>query len=656
MKKPFPRRAIHLDFHTGLAIPHVGQDFRPDHFAQTFAKAHVDSVTVFAKCHHGHLYYDTEDPARHPNLPRSLNLLGEQIDALHQAGIKAPIYVSVQCDEFAADTHPEWIALDPEGKQVKWGGRFEASWQILDMSSPYQDYLAEQLAEILRLFAPTDGIFLDMCWDQPSCSRWAVAGMARLRLNPQNAADRDQYARLVAHQYMARFKKMVDQAHRGHAPAGIWFNSRPKTNLHEERKFLRHIEVECLPTGGWGYAYFPYVARFVRPFGLPTLAMTARFHKSWADFGGLKPEAALKYECCQALSQGLSNSIGDQMHPRGVLDRAAYAMIGRVYEYIQSCEPWTEEGKILSQVGVIIDPQKGDHAGPDGLGAIRALQQLRYQFDLLPPNADLDAYECILVPDFIRIDTTLRERLKIFVHNGGALLLSGSAALTEDGAPLLEEMGVQTHGESPYTVTYLRANPCVDEPLSDTDHVMYERGFRMTPLPGSTVIAHVVEPYFERAFDHFCSHNQTPPDRLSRYASVVQNGRVITFAVPIFSAYGKHGNIVYRQFLATALERLLPRPLLRDNGPSHLETSVLRKGRRTIVHLISFCPARRTETLDIVEEPFPIVDMTLSVRLDTVPRKATLAPSGEPVDVFYIDGYAQVKVTVLTGHAMLVFD
>ncbi|MCX7048892.1 MAG: alpha-L-fucosidase [Candidatus Sumerlaeota bacterium] len=168
----FAKRWIHLDFHTGPDIPDVGRDFDPEEFAAIMDEARVDACTVFAKCHHGHLYYETKHPARHPHLKPGLNLLGEQIEALHSRGIRAPIYLSVQCDEFAANTHPEWIALHPDGRQVKHGGPFNAAWQILDMSSPYQDYLAEQLAEVLKKFAPVDGIFMDMCWDQPMRRWW----------------------------------------------------------------------------------------------------------------------------------------------------------------------------------------------------------------------------------------------------------------------------------------------------------------------------------------------------------------------------------------------------------------------------------------------------------------------------------------------------
>src|SRR5256885_7788185 len=116
---PLRTRQIHLDFHTSPFIRDVGVDFDADEFAKTMAAANVNSVTVFAKCHHGHLYYNTKHPARHPGLKKNIDLLGQQAEALHREGIRAPIYFSVQCDEYAADTHPDWVARKDDSGQVK---------------------------------------------------------------------------------------------------------------------------------------------------------------------------------------------------------------------------------------------------------------------------------------------------------------------------------------------------------------------------------------------------------------------------------------------------------------------------------------------------------------------------------------------------------
>ena len=69
-----PYREIHLDFHTSEQIAGIGADFDPDEFADTLVKAHVNSITCFARCHHGWIYYDTElnPERRHPHLSRNL--------------------------------------------------------------------------------------------------------------------------------------------------------------------------------------------------------------------------------------------------------------------------------------------------------------------------------------------------------------------------------------------------------------------------------------------------------------------------------------------------------------------------------------------------------------------------------------------------------
>lgn len=649
----FPRRTVHLDFHTGPAVPDVAADFDPDQFARTFRDAHVDSVTVFAKCHHGRLYYDTDRPERHPGLPRDLDLLAAQVDALHGVGIRAPIYLSVQVDEYAAGEHPEWVAVDENLRMVRWGGSaFTPGWHILDMSSPYQDFLADQLDEVLRRFAPVDGVFLDMCWDQPSASRWAVEGMRREGLDPADAEHRARYARLNALRYMGRYREMVEKALPEDAVQGVWFNSRPKTNLHEESRFLRHVEIESLPTGGWGYAYLPYVARFVRPLGLPTLSHTGRFHESWGDNGALKPRAALLYECCQILSQGLTGGVGDLLHPRGVPAQATYELIGSVYEHVERCEPFVEGGQLVSELALVVDPALGDAPGPSGVGAVRALQQLRHQFDVVPPTADLTAYRVVLVPETTPVENALAGALRAAHEAGAAVVLVGpavAAAATSGALPLPVELA----GPSEFTDAFLHRE---DVDTRGFDTVAHGRALRATPADGADVIARFVRPYFERTWDHFSGHSYTPPDALTDEVAVAIRDRVVTVTWPLLQAFAEHGNEAYRELLGAALARVLPDPLVVAADPTHLETTVVRTDSSTVVHLLSFVPSRETPALDLVHDPFPLVDVPVAVRSDRAPARVHLEPTGVELDWSYEDGYVRTRITSLHGHAMLVLD
>ena len=120
MKHELRFRQIHLDFHTSGLIPNVGRDFDPEAFAATLEAAHIDSVTCFARCHHGWLYYDSKamPDCVHPHL-KNRNLLREQIEACHRHNIKVPVYTTVQWDDKVAKEHYDWLVLNEFGAPFK---------------------------------------------------------------------------------------------------------------------------------------------------------------------------------------------------------------------------------------------------------------------------------------------------------------------------------------------------------------------------------------------------------------------------------------------------------------------------------------------------------------------------------------------------------
>jgi Hypothetical glycosyl hydrolase 6 len=102
-------RQVHLDFHTSEHVRGIGAQFDPDEFVRTLERARVNSITCFARCHHGWMYFNTKafPERRHPNLTR--NLLREQIEACHKRHIRVPIYVTIQWDHYSAQRHLDWL-------------------------------------------------------------------------------------------------------------------------------------------------------------------------------------------------------------------------------------------------------------------------------------------------------------------------------------------------------------------------------------------------------------------------------------------------------------------------------------------------------------------------------------------------------------------
>jgi hypothetical protein len=652
-----PMRQVHLDFHTSEFIPDVGRDFDANEFAATFKRAHVNSVTVFAKCHHGHLYYKTNRAERHPGLKPGLDLLGEQVKALHAAGIRAPIYISIQCDEYAANRHPEWLATKSDGAIVKSSGSvFKPGWQILDMSSPYLEYLVEQTTEVLRKFKPVDGIFFDMCWDQPSCSHWAIAGMQKAKLDPESETDRNKYAHQVSLGYMRRLFELVKSHSKD---ATVYFNSRLLSEFADDLPYQTQVEIEALASGGWGYMYFPRHVRYMRTFPRLYLGMTARFHKSWADFGGLKNYAALEYETSQMIAHAAACSIGDQLHPRGRPDPAAYELIGQAYQRIADREPWLVGAKPVTEIAAVIQPnaQEDDRSTwTKEAGITRMLSQLKHQFDFVSESSNWDQYDMLVLED-ISLTDTLAAKIRRHLKRGKSLLVTGTTGLSLDAKKfLISEIPAEPHGLSPYTTTYLRFDKSVPG-IPDSDHVMYDRSIRVTESKGAKVIARVVEPYFERTWEHFSSHFQTPPAKVSRYAGAVVKNRVGYVAYPIFASYATHANLPCRWLVSALLEKLLPEPLVRVNAPSSTEVTVTRQDGRTIVHLLQYCPERRGKDLDLIEDVVPLFNVELSLRLARKPSGVyRLTPQPEQLEFDYRGGRVNIVIPEVRGHEMIVLD
>jgi len=97
--KPLRYRQIHLDFHTSEHIPGIAR-VRSEVFVSTLKRSHVDSITIFAKCHHGWSYYPTRVGKCHPQFVPS-GFAGRMVKALGAADIECPIYISVQWDELS---------------------------------------------------------------------------------------------------------------------------------------------------------------------------------------------------------------------------------------------------------------------------------------------------------------------------------------------------------------------------------------------------------------------------------------------------------------------------------------------------------------------------------------------------------------------------
>ena len=153
-------RQIHLDFHTSELVDGIGAQFDPEEFVRTLKLASVNSITCFARCHHGWIYYDTKlnPERRHPHLTR--NLLKEQIEICHKNDIRVPIYTTIMWDQYTAQRHPDWLVMDEKGAPVGTPVFEPGFYRRLCSNSPYRQFIEAHIKDICETL-PVDGFFFD---------------------------------------------------------------------------------------------------------------------------------------------------------------------------------------------------------------------------------------------------------------------------------------------------------------------------------------------------------------------------------------------------------------------------------------------------------------------------------------------------------------
>ncbi|WP_395095280.1 alpha-amylase family protein [Armatimonas sp.] len=654
-------RQVHLDFHTSPDIPGIGAAFDAAEFAATLEKASVNSITSFARCHHGWLYYDSKaHPERvHPNLSNK-NLLPAQIMACHAKNIRVPIYTTVQWDDYTAERHPEWLMIEEDGRQSGTKPFEPGFYRVLDVFHPgYRQFLFDHVKDLFACVPEVDGLFFDIVGPRVSFAPHWIAALDAAGLNPQDASDRQRFATQVIQDWQAEMTAFVRKLS---LDCTIFYNSGHVGTRHRsESESYTHWELESLPSGGWGYLHFPQAQRYARTLGLPCLGMTGKFHTSWGDFHSFKNPAALEFECFHMLALTAQCSIGDQLHPSGKIDAATYDLIGGVYGQVKAKEPWCVGATPVTDVALMTSEEFTEYSPHSGRnlahihGGIRMLQELGIQFDIIDSQSDWMRYKLLILPDEIPFDTRLSSKLDAFVYNGGTVIASYKSGLGSDGQFVTGELGVKAIGDAPFSPDFIVPGNGIGDNLPKTGHVMYQKALEVTPANGGSVLCWAEVPYFNRTWRHFCSHAHTPSSGERKYPAVVASGAGIYFAHPIFRQYQLNAPLWVKTLLKDAIEMLLPRPVLSVKGPSSLLATLNRQEAesRHIVHLLHYIPERRGQALDVIEDVIPVHNIEVTVRLGQPVSAVKLVPDGAALAFTVENGAVKFTVPTVNGHAMV---
>lgn len=656
-------RQVHLDFHTSEQIGEIGRDFSRESFCAALREGHIDSVTIFSKCHHGWSYHPTTVNRIHPHL--KFDLFGEQLRAARSIGVGVVGYVSAGLDEKYAVAHKDCLARKKDGSIQRTPDFETPGYHRICMNSPYLEELASEVRELCEKYE-IDGLFLDIVAPVHCYCDNCIRRMRESGLDPENERDVEKMAQMTYFRYAERIRRAVNEVRPGlpmfHNCGAISFGRRDIMDTNS------HIEIESLPTGGWGYDNLPLTARYVQPIGKEFLGMTGKFHLSWGEFGGYKHENALIYETGLAVANGGKCSIGDQLHPLGVPDPETYRLIGKAYEQIERAEPWLDRVRGVADVAILSArgwyaarpdekmpnclPQKSD------VGALRILLEGHYLFDVIDEQARFEDYRVLILPDCVRIDEKLRPRLEAYLRAGGKLLASGVSGLSsgENGNPaFLPDLGAHYLGTQPFGPNYLHIGKKMPE-IHSAGYVIYAQTERVEAT--GEKLADIRRPYFERTAEHFCSHSHAPEFETASGAGICKGRDGIYFASAIFAEYANVGSLIAKKAVIAALDRLLGQRTLQVDFPAQGIVTLMDQYEKSrfILHLL-YAPraAKGEKKIEVIEDCVPLyrIPVTLSAGERKV-HSVRIVPSGVKIPFRReTDGSVRFEVPEVRIHTMV---
>ncbi|MBE6617694.1 MAG: beta-galactosidase [Ruminococcaceae bacterium] len=650
-------RQVHLDFHTSEKIDGIGSNFSKEQFQSALKKGHVDSITVFSKCHHGWAYHPSEANEMHPGL--KFDLLAAEIEAAHEIGVKTPVYLSAGFDEKMTRRHPEWL-IRQKDDTIDWE---KPQYHEFCMNSPYLDYLIAQVEEVVQKY-DCDGIFLDIVGVRTCYCQNCINTLLAEGKDPYDEANVRELGERTYANYTRRVREAIDKYKPG---LPVFHNG---GHIRRGRRDLAHmdthLELESLPTGGWGYDHFPLSSAYARTLDMEFLGMTGKFHTHWGEFGGYKHPNALRYEEALCTACGAKCSIGDQMHPDGYMDDATYELIGAAYSEVEAKEPWLDGVTAVSDIAILSDEAVSNYyadaktltfAGTMAdVGAVRIMLEGNYLFDVIDTDEALDKYKLLILPDSIRLDEALTAKIKAFIAGGGKVLASGVSGLSNENDKFTLDLGAEYKGEAKYNPTYFRPNFKLPA-LGNTAFVIYSKAYDIDAT--GEVLATRENPYFNRTTFNFCSHQHTPNDKSCSTPAITVGKDGAYISTEIFSEYATKGSLISKHLVNHVIDTLLgDNKTVITNLPAQGVVTLMdqKAEKRLVNHLLYGSPVCRGDGIEIIEDIVPLYGVKASVKTDRAPKRVYLAPENVDVPFTYDNGRVEYTVDKLDLCAMVVID
>lgn len=683
-------RQVHLDFHTSEFIEGIGDEFSKADFQEQLIRGHIDSITIFAKCCHGWVYYDSALTRKHPYL--KFDLLKEMITAAHEIDVKTPVYFSVGLEEKEVRNHPEWLIRGRDERTTWVKSLLDTGWHRFCNNNAHQQLNLEQIREVVEKY-DLDELFLDVSSAIPCYCQNCISTLLEQNKDPLDIRNIWELSEDVYREFSEKTARMVHSIKPG---LPIFHNGgyvqRGRRDMIQGNT---HLELESLPTGGWGYDHFPISALYAQSLGVQYSGMTGKFHLAWGEFGGFKHPNGLKYETSLFLTYGARCSIGDQLHPSGKMDIAAYDLIGSAYAEVEKKEKYLEHVKMVNDIAVLSLEAMGAYyhqhnlvamaeqetlgevffednliakAAKSDVGAFRLLKECGFLFTIIDVDMRFEDYKVIIIPDHGVIDQKLKEKLSAYILQGGKIYLSGMSGKMENSDEFFMDLGFSFQGEAMYQPIFI--HPSFElEYYKNSNFIIYGKAYDIKVAANTItdkqqpeeveILADFVAPYFNRTPYKFCSHMHAPSSKQSYGPAICAKDNYVYAAFYMFEDYKENASFIVKEIFSYTMNQLLGNNrTIVTNMPSQSTITLMQNDKDAyyLNHLLYASPIKRGDKIEVIEDIVPLYNVKVELRLPKKVRAVTLVPQEIEIPYEYKDDTICYTVPEVYCHQMVLID
>ncbi len=656
------KRAMHFDFHSMPDYPDLFTDFEAEKFAKLLKDANVGYINFFARCNVGFSYYPTKMGVEHPYL-HGRDILGSVISECHKNDIGVTAYFNAGISHEIAAMHRDWTVQRKDGRIMD-ENPSGAVYRTMCYNTGYREHLKSEIKEVLTLYPDVDGIFVD-CFILPGpcyCPKCiAIMKDEGIDITDDNAVAAYHKRKIMRFGLELAALVSDDKYFYINGLSGILDND---SDLDKRIKYNSHAEIESLPTGGWGYNFFPASIAYNRNLFEKRLFMTGRFHQSWGDFGGIRTKAALEYDAYNALMHCAQISIGDHLHPRGIPEKALMDIVKDIFGGVKKLEKWTDGAAYIADVAVLnalpYDNGNGDSFMQRGVlfqGVAEMLGELKIGFDIVDDSLDISKYKLLILPDVMTLSSVAQNKIQEYLKGGGKILSTGISGLNPEKTDFaLPEWDFTYKGEETRSGLYMQVLGTASEKLPDMPLSIYDTGIRMLPKGQNEVIAELLTSYFDKHWDGRHSYDTYMPyDSKTGEAVILQNKNVLHIAFPIFTSYRLTGYHVYKDLIGNCIDLLCGKRLLEIDAPSFTRAGITEKDGDRLLHILSYCPEKRGRNTGVIEEGIKLYNVKVKVLDDTI-KKIYSIPDMQTIDFSKDGDYTEFIIPFVDGHTILFME